>query len=186
VPPDGDPKKIGVRNFGSFEAIYAELVEPWLLWPPERPWGNIEAWSKELFGLRWEKVLDVIEPVDPDAAQRLRMIAAPEMPAWGEVGNGRSRGAVVTSTRGSNASSYLAARLKRDRPDLAAEIEAGRMKIRDAARQAKILKPPDPGRRLDKAWAATTPEQRAAFVDDHADELQRLLDLIPAGTEDTA
>jgi hypothetical protein len=70
----------------------------------------------------------------------------------------------------------LAARLARDHPDLAAEVEAGRMSLRGAAKEAGIVKPRDPSRYLYKDWAAATPEQRAAFVDDHADELQRLLD----------
>jgi hypothetical protein len=30
VPANGEPKDITVRTFGSFEAVYAELVEPWL------------------------------------------------------------------------------------------------------------------------------------------------------------
>jgi hypothetical protein len=66
----------------------------------------------------------------------------------------------------------LAARLKRDRPDLATEVEAGRLKLRDAARKAGIVKPPDPYRQLAKAWKAATPEQRAVFAADHAEELR--------------
>jgi hypothetical protein len=29
VPPDGEAKNLKVQTFGSFEAVYAELVEPW-------------------------------------------------------------------------------------------------------------------------------------------------------------
>jgi hypothetical protein len=127
------------------------------------PSGSARSWP--LFGLSWAKVLDVVEPVDPDAAQRLRMIAAPEMPEWGEVGNGRSRVDDVKSTQGGNSSSYLAARLKRDHPDLAAEVEAGRMKIRAAARKAGIVKDPHPLAELKRWWDRATDMDRAQFQD---------------------
>ena len=45
-------------------------------------------------------------------------------------------------------SSYLATRLKKDHAELAAEVEAGRMKLRAAARAAGIIKPPDPVKEL--------------------------------------
>jgi hypothetical protein len=64
-----------------------------------------------------------------------------------------------------NSSSYLAARLKRDRPDLAAEVEAGRMKIRGAARAAEIIKPADPLRELKRWWSRASDLDRAQFQD---------------------
>jgi hypothetical protein len=73
-------------------------------------------------------------------------------------------------------SEYLAARLARDHRELAAEVQAGRKSLRAAAKEAGIVKLRDPGRHLDKDWAAATPERRAAFVADHADELRWLLD----------
>ena len=69
------------------------------------------------------------------------MAAAPVMPKHGEVGNGRSRADDVTSTDRGNSSSYLAARLKRDHPEIAAAVERGEFKsIRAAAIKAKIVK----------------------------------------------
>jgi hypothetical protein len=138
---------------------------PWLAWPPETPWGSVDIWSKELFGQGWSKLLAIVRPIDPDVADRLTMIAAPEVAKK----RGRPTGDNVDqinirNTGGGTSSSYLAARLKRDRPDLAEEVQAGRMSVRAAAREAKILKPPDPGRRLERAWDAATPEQRAACV----------------------
>jgi hypothetical protein len=73
-------------------------------------------------------------------------------------------------------SESLAARLARDHQGLAAEVQAGRMSLRTAAKQAGIVKARDPSRYLDKDWAAATPEQRAAFVNDHAEELRRMLE----------
>jgi hypothetical protein len=65
--------------------------------------------------------------------------------------------------RGSNSSSYLAARLKRDHPDLAAEVEAGHLKLRAAARTAGIVKPPDPLRELMRWWGRASDVDRARF-----------------------
>jgi hypothetical protein len=138
--------------------------KPWLAWPPEEPWGTADRWARELVGLSWAKLMAIVREIDEPAAEELEIMAAPEMPAWGEVGNGRGRVDDVNSTQGGNSSSYLAARLKRDRPELAAEVEAGRMRLRDAARKAGIIKKPDTGRVLNKAWAAATPEQRAAVI----------------------
>jgi hypothetical protein len=53
-------------------------------------------------------------------------------------GDGNSAGGTIS--RGSNSTDYLAARLERDAPDLAAEVKAGRKKIRDAAREAGFVK----------------------------------------------
>jgi hypothetical protein len=126
---------------------------PWLAWPPETPWGSVDIWSRELFGQGWAKLLAIVREIDEPAANKLAMIAAPE-----EVGPGQGHRsdlephAVGTKLpHGSNSSTYLAARLRRDRPDLAAEVEAGRLRLRTAARQAGIVKPPDPYRQL-VAW----------------------------------
>jgi hypothetical protein len=106
-----------------------------------------------LFGQGWAKLLAIVRPIDPQAADELAMIAAPEMPEWGEVGNGRSRGDDVTSTDRGNSSSYLAARLKRDHPAIAAAVERGEYRsIRAAARAAGIIKNPDPYKQLVLWW----------------------------------
>jgi hypothetical protein len=155
---------------------------PWLAWPPDRPWGDADRWSRETVGLPWAKLLAIVREIDGPAAEQLEIIAAAELPerkiGAGEAGPGRGKKTADQISRLSygTGSSYLAARLKRDRPDLAAEVEAGHKKLRTAAREAGIVKPRDQGRQLDKDWAATTPERRAAFVADHADELRRLLD----------
>ena len=159
----GDYSRAETCGFRPLVRVLEQAVpgKPWLAWPPDNPWGSIETWAKELFDLSWGKVLDVIEPVDPDAAQRLRMLAAPKLDGHGgDRTPEREQGAVGTLRRGSNASSYLAARLKRDRPDLATEVEAGRMRLRDAARRAGIVKPPDPYRQLVLWWDRASPKDR--------------------------
>jgi hypothetical protein len=143
--------------------------KPWLHWPPERPWGSIEVWARALFGLPWAKVLDVLEPVEPEAAQRLRMIAAPELGepeiGKGKAGPGRGKKTGTDDTRLSRGGnpSYLAARLKRDHPELAADVEAGRMTLRAAAKEAGIVKPTDPYRQLVLWWDKASPKDRTCF-----------------------
>jgi hypothetical protein len=116
--------------------------------------------------------MSIVREIDERAAQELEVIAAADLLereiGAGIAGPGRSKKTGDDGTRlsrGSNASSYLAARLKRDRPDLAAEVEGGRMTIRAAARQAKILKPPQPLRELKRWWGRATDMNRAQFED---------------------
>ena len=60
--------------------------------------------------------------------------------------------------------SYLASRLKRDRPDLAARVEAGEFKsMRAAAIEAGIVKVPSALVLLKRAWEKATPEEREEF-----------------------
>jgi hypothetical protein len=56
-----------------------------------------------------------------EAADRMKETAADALAKHGEIGQGRNRGAVGTSIkRGGNSLAYRCARLKRDRPDIAA------------------------------------------------------------------
>jgi hypothetical protein len=117
-----------------------------------------------LFGQGWAKLLAIIRPIDPEIADRLAVEAAPEMPEWGEVGNGRSRGSHRTSTRG-EAFSYPAARFRRDRPDLTDEVEAARMSLRAAACAAGIIRDPTGfDALLLRARKKATPPERDAFL----------------------
>jgi hypothetical protein len=68
-------------------------------------------------------------------------------------------------TRGSTSAAYLAARIKRDRPDIVAGVERGEYKsIRAAAIAAGIVKPPSPLDTLRKAWRKASDAERAAFL----------------------
>jgi hypothetical protein len=66
----------------------------------------------------------------------------------------------------------LAARLARDHGDLAAEVEAGRMSLRAAAKEAGIVKPRDPLRELKRWWGRASDCDRAQF-EDFIDALHR-------------
>jgi hypothetical protein len=62
-----------------------------------------------------------------------------------------------------NDPAYLATRLKRDHPGIAAKVEAGGLSIRDAAIEAGIVRKPSPLDRLRKAWGAASPEEQDEF-----------------------
>jgi hypothetical protein len=62
-------------------------------------------------------------------------------------------------------SESLAARLARDHQGLAAEVQAGRMSLRAAAKQAGIVKARDPLRELKRWWDRASDCDRAQFED---------------------
>jgi hypothetical protein len=70
------------------------------------------------------------DSVEQAVAKKLRR-------AKGRPVKGDKKGAGGTFSKGTNSSEYLAARLERDHPKLVAEVKAGRMKLRDAAREAE-------------------------------------------------
>jgi hypothetical protein len=64
-------------------------------------------------------------------------------------GRGRKASDQITGFQRGTRSSYLAARLKRDAPEIAAAAERGEYRsVRAAARAAGIIKPPDAYREL--------------------------------------
>ncbi len=77
---------------------------------------------------------------------------APVLAGHGELGNGRkdeSRPDIVRSTQFGNKAEYLAARIKRDHPEIASRLAQGEFKsVRAAAIEAGIVKSPT---KLDKA-----------------------------------
>src|SRR5688500_2488147 len=115
--------------------------------------------------MSWAKLLAIVREIDAQAADELAMIAAPE-----EVGPGQGHRSdqeppdqirKSLANVGGTSSAYPAARLRRGRPDLAAEVGAGRMRLRDAARKAGIVKPSEPYRQLVLWWDRASPKDRA-------------------------
>jgi hypothetical protein len=97
----------------------------------------------------------------------VRNLSAAEYGAMG----GRGKKAVADGNGfkppvGSNSTSYLAARLKRDHPDIAAAVERGEYRsMRAAAREAGIIKPPNPYRQLIRWWGRASDHDRMRFED---------------------
>jgi hypothetical protein len=158
-------------EFCGFKPLVEELGKavpgkPWLAWPPGQPWGTADRWARELVGMPWVKLMAIVREIDPPVAQELEVIAAPD-----EVGPGQRHRSDLepradgTKLKRGETSSYLATRLKKDHAELAAEVEAGRMKLRAAARAAGIIKPPDPVKELMRWWWRSRPEQRAVCLD---------------------
>jgi hypothetical protein len=83
----------------------------------------------------------------------------------GEIGRGRDRGVINTSTRGTTNAPYLVARLKRDRPDIAERLANGEFRsVRAAAREAGMKVDTPPIVVLRRAWKRASPEEREAFL----------------------
>ena len=77
------------------------------------------------------------------------------------------------TTKVNRGSPYLAARIKRDRPDIAAAVERGEYEsMRAAAIDAGIIKPPSLFAQLKKLIAKSLP----ALSDDEREELRQMLD----------
>lgn len=109
-----------------------------------------------------------IEPLTQ--ADALAALAGPEgvapLAQHGEIGRGRTadRADNINSNGGTSAA-YLVARLKRDRPDIAARLAAGEFRsARAAAREAGWVKPPDPLKELRRWWERASDADRAVFL----------------------
>jgi hypothetical protein len=131
-----------------------------------KPFRTFEAFcvEKQPYGLGYDPAaLDRIIADRKARTAQERAERATAIAGHGEVGNGRSRGSITTSTgRGAD---YLAGRIKRDRPDIHKRMEKGEFKsVRAAAIEAGIVKPPGPVDLLKRAWNKATPAQRKAFL----------------------
>lgn len=77
-------------------------------------------------------------------------------------GRGQKTGSPTTRFSGRGAAYYLA-RLDRDRPELAAEVRAGRLTAKTAARQAGIVRAKTLLQQLQFLWTKATPIERRTF-----------------------
>lgn len=121
------------------------------------------------------RLFDLSEPVPLDkavkaeAARRMQ-----ESETLSEHGGDRKSDAArnqvdnvnLISAKGGNSADYLAARIKRDRPDIAARVEAGEFRsMRAAALEAGIVKPPCPVKAAKRAVEKMDEDQLAEFSD---------------------
>jgi hypothetical protein len=108
-------------------------------------------------------------PIPEGEALAAGMVAADRMaraPSNGPARTGRPKKGttVVPLSKGGN--DRVAARIKRDHPEIAAAVERGEYpSMRQAAIAAGIVKPPDALRDAQRAWAKMIPEERNAFED---------------------
>jgi hypothetical protein len=102
------------------------------------------AYCSEFLMLSAETVYTLLErsqyPTHAETVRRLLREEVQPVDQHGAIGNGRSRGCNTKSTLQTDAT-YVIARLKRDDPQLAADVIAGNISPHAAARQAGIRKP---------------------------------------------
>lgn len=136
VDPDGQP-------FDSWEAFIRT----------RKPWG---------LGHEPEKLTTIV--TERLTAQGRAQKVDP-LPAHGEIGNGRNRDDIISSTSHGTSADYLSRRIARDRPDILERMKAGEFKsVRAAAKEAGIVKDPTPYQLLLKAWNKATVSERVQFA----------------------
>ena len=97
--------------------------------------------------------------------QRMAATAQPLQPAEHHPGPGRGHTMKPQEkAKAGNRSDYLVARIARDRPDILARMKAGEFaSVREAAREAGMIKAPSLVTQVVRLWAKATPEERQAI-----------------------
>lgn len=157
----------------------ARKFQAWRLIHDERtgePFASFDTFCERELGRTLEEVEAVVEGVrllgrsctEAEAKTAAEVMQrAPELAKHGgdrktEAGRDQGRDATLKNRRDS---SYLAARLKRDHPEIAKRVEAGEFKsMRAAAIEAGIVRPPTPLDTLRRAWRKASEGERRAFA----------------------
>jgi hypothetical protein len=146
VPPDGDAGKLKVRTFGSFEVVYAELVEPWL-----GSWAELQKTYARF------KAGEIDQ--EQGAEEILRRRGRPK--------KGHEKGCDHNVKRGT--AKHWKLRLAREAPDdpeaavLLESVERGELSANAAAVAKGWRKPRDPYHQLVLWWDHASPKDRACF-----------------------
>jgi hypothetical protein len=138
---------------------------------PFSMWGDYVQYPEPHgLGMRLDVVEAVLAEVDTQrllgdvisAAERMREVS--KLTDHGTNQHTREGHDNIMSSRQGTSAAYLAGRLKRDRPDIAAQVEQGKFRsIRAAALEAGIIKEPTPLQLLRRAWAKASPAERRQF-----------------------
>ena len=97
--------------------------------------------------------------------QRMAETAQPLQPAENHPGPGRGHAKKPhEKAKAGNRSDYLVARIARDRPDILERMKAGEFaSVREAAREAGIIKDVSLVAQILRLWQRATPEERQAI-----------------------
>ena len=97
--------------------------------------------------------------------QRMAATAQPLQPAENHPGPGRGYTKKPhEKAKAGNRSEYLVARMARDRPDILERMKAGEFaSVREAAREAGIIKDVSLVNQVVRLWEKATPEERQAI-----------------------
>jgi hypothetical protein len=147
VPPTGEPEKLTVRAFGSFETVYAELVEPWL-----GSWAELR---------RTYARFKAGEITEEQGREEITLRA--NGGDW-KSKEFQSRDHETDPVSKSDTASYIKARLRRDDPDPAARVERGELTANAAAVAKGWRRKPTRLDELRRAWRRTSAEDRRAFL----------------------
>jgi hypothetical protein len=170
VPPDGEAKNLKVQTFGSFEAVYAELVEPWL-----GSWAELrKTYAKFQAGeISQEQGAERIKALTAGG----RVAAAAESTTTDQILPAHSHPDVQFAHQKAEdraAASGISLRtqrkldmLARKRPDLLEEVKAGRMSAHAAAVEAGIVKPTEIAKPSDNWNIATVTYDRLVSDEKH-------------------
>jgi hypothetical protein len=97
--------------------------------------------------------------------QRMAAAAQPLQPAENHPGPGRGHTKKPhEKAKAGNRSAYLVSRIARDRPDILERMKAGEFSsVREAAREAGIIKDVSLVNQIVRLWEKATPEERQAI-----------------------
>lgn len=135
---------------------------------------TFEDFCREKLGKTIEEVSAIVEGVkvlrDRGATKPITaaeaIAAAPPMPGQGKRTDLEPVADGYKLPKGSNSKARLAARLKRDHPEIVKRIEAGEFKsVRAAAIAAGIVKVPTPFEKVLKLWPKLTAEEKRKVLD---------------------
>jgi hypothetical protein len=162
------------RVFGSFQAFYSEMVEPWMgEWRrlTERYRRYAEATTPEAKQHEREEAAAEIATRIANAAKATNGEVLPEgRPPAPEAGQETAQFRQLSQSKRAKengVSRYTQQKLDalaRLRPDLLEEVRAGRKSAHRAATEAGIVKAPDPLDRLRKAWNDAQEGARREFL----------------------
>ncbi len=154
---------------------YAIPHSPWLAFPPDKPFNNVDRYLQEIAGVNWAGLRDMVAAFDPKLAKELDAAAGEtdaEHRIQGRHIDPHSAVSNMRLTKGSTHRSYLLRRIARERPDILEAYARGEYSsARAAADAAGIPRDDAPLKILRRAWKRATPEQREEFVMEVIDEV---------------
>jgi hypothetical protein len=146
----GEAKNLKVQTFGSFEAVYAELVEPWL-----GSWAELrQTYARFQAG-------EITQEQGQEEIER-RLMTRSEA---GKLGGRGKKAPCDRKGLSYGTVDYWKAKLRAEDSDLAARVEQGELSANAAAVQKGWRKKPDPYRQLVLWWDRASDGDRARFKD---------------------
>jgi hypothetical protein len=153
-----------IRDEAHFVSLQDKAGEKFASWEDfcqyPRPWGlgfSVEVANAIIEERNGDRL---VSSVAADTMAKATPLAKHGRPVKDEV----TKGDDVTFSSKGNSAAYLAARIKRDHPDIAQAVERGEYRsMRQAGIAAGIVRETSPIEQLLRAWAKASNEERTAF-----------------------